>query len=565
VSRGFAIVAAGTLAACSRTESADPCAGVDCSQRGACLAEGVEAYCACIDGYHPVGLSCEADDRADPCRGVDCSGHGSCRADARGPWCECEAGFHHPAGTELVCLADAGADADARGDTDGRRDGDAPGDGESLAEGDAPADGEAGVDAEADAGCPPGRADCDGDPANGCETSVADDLANCGACGAICDLPHATESCIDGTCRFRVCEPGGWYDCDGNPANGCEADLGSVAHCGACYAACGPAHATPACVAGRCEVAACDAGWGNCNGGHGDGCEASLATSSNCGSCGHACSGREIWCDGGACAAHWIEIDVRNYIMVDSPGWKLCQSDMACCHDGFRDEDGEWLIGTYCTSGVYMRDYLRRDADAPYLFGVFKNSEYENFRCFANPDQFCSDRNDYPPQAVPLVMMLPILPARVVSEAGGTATGVTPGATLIPEYETWRAFDERGFSATDCHDLGFHGRIWQRNWTFVVDEVDFGGDVGVQRNVWVLESESSGPQPGGDWRGGQRFERYWKTTAYAGVREMGAEDGDCRTSPGAGTCDGVYMPQNITAFPRVVADDYHIPPVCRGF
>jgi len=31
--------------------------------------------------------------------------------------------------------------------------------------------------------CPPGRGDCDGDPANGCEADLSTDTDNCRACG----------------------------------------------------------------------------------------------------------------------------------------------------------------------------------------------------------------------------------------------------------------------------------------------------------------------------------------------------------------------------------------------
>jgi hypothetical protein len=78
------------------------------------MTEAGVAYCACLDGYHPMGLACEADDPARPCDEVDCSGHGECRADAGGPWCECDPGYHHPEGTDLLCLPDV---------TDGGEDG----------------------------------------------------------------------------------------------------------------------------------------------------------------------------------------------------------------------------------------------------------------------------------------------------------------------------------------------------------------------------------------------------------------------------------------------------------
>jgi hypothetical protein len=47
--------------------------------------------------------------------------------------------------------------------------------------------------------CSVGFADCDHDRATGCETVLATDLANCGACGNDCTLVTAT-SCVDGSC-----------------------------------------------------------------------------------------------------------------------------------------------------------------------------------------------------------------------------------------------------------------------------------------------------------------------------------------------------------------------------
>jgi len=43
--------------------------------------------------------------------------------------------------------------------------------------------------------CPTGRGDCDGHPANGCETDLTEDPDNCG----VCDHPCAGE-CVDGLC-----------------------------------------------------------------------------------------------------------------------------------------------------------------------------------------------------------------------------------------------------------------------------------------------------------------------------------------------------------------------------
>jgi len=46
--------------------------------------------------------------------------------------------------------------------------------------------------------CDPGVADCDGLLHTGCETLVASDAANCGACGHACG---AGQACVGSVCR----------------------------------------------------------------------------------------------------------------------------------------------------------------------------------------------------------------------------------------------------------------------------------------------------------------------------------------------------------------------------
>lgn len=69
--------------------------------------------------------------------------------------------------------------------------------------------------------CPQGYANCDGDPANGCEVNLTEDAEHCGTCGASCPSQgNAMGVCVAGTCG-NAC-PVGTYDCDGSPDNGCE-------------------------------------------------------------------------------------------------------------------------------------------------------------------------------------------------------------------------------------------------------------------------------------------------------------------------------------------------------
>lgn len=69
--------------------------------------------------------------------------------------------------------------------------------------------------------CQAGYANCDGNAANGCEAILTEDEANCGACGTVCQgSGNATGVCVSGSCGVAC--PVGRYDCDGNAANGCE-------------------------------------------------------------------------------------------------------------------------------------------------------------------------------------------------------------------------------------------------------------------------------------------------------------------------------------------------------
>lgn len=97
--------------------------------------------------------------------------------------------------------------------------------------------------------CEAGYVDCDGDLATGCEAATATSIEHCGACGMRCPTaPNTVATCVAGACRSACAT--GYADCDGNPANGCEVDVrASSEHCGGCGRAC---------VAGRtCRSGVC--------------------------------------------------------------------------------------------------------------------------------------------------------------------------------------------------------------------------------------------------------------------------------------------------------------------
>jgi hypothetical protein len=154
------------------------------------------------------------------------------------------------------------------------------------------------------ASCEASYADCNGDFNDGCEVDLTSDADHCGSCESPCALPNASAACVRGSCVVAQCAPG-FANCDGDVANGCEANLITDAdNCGACAHACVAPNATPACEQGQCVVSACNLGSMDCDGNPGNGCEALLSNDRfNCGACGQACASAKPLCVEGVCVA----------------------------------------------------------------------------------------------------------------------------------------------------------------------------------------------------------------------------------------------------------------------
>lgn len=136
-------------------------------------------------------------------------------------------------------------------------------------------------------GCDDDWVDCDGAADNGCEADTRS-VDHCGACFHACHFDGTVALCVDGQCAPGACLDG-LGDCDGDPATGCETSLTSLADCGACGASCDIDHASETCAGGHCEIGACEPGWGDCDDDP-DTCERPLDTTDDCGACGNDCS-----------------------------------------------------------------------------------------------------------------------------------------------------------------------------------------------------------------------------------------------------------------------------------
>lgn len=158
--------------------------------------------------------------------------------------------------------------------------------------------------------CKPGRGNCDGNLANGCETNTRT-ADNCGGCGLSC---AAGQDCrVDRGQNNKLgcmCSPGQTF-CQSSCENGlCQGECFDLSsdpkNCGACGRVCpgstGSPNSMPACNYGTCTIE-CRAGYADCNGSASDQCEVTIDSDPmNCGGCGKVCdavAGQA--CVGGRC------------------------------------------------------------------------------------------------------------------------------------------------------------------------------------------------------------------------------------------------------------------------
>ena len=140
--------------------------------------------------------------------------------------------------------------------------------------------------------CQAAYLDCNGDPADGCETNGASDLANCGNCGNACTAVGATTpACSAGSCITTMCS-GTNRTCKAGPIDSCEINTATdVANCGSCGKQCAAvANGTPGCTASNCGIASCNPNYSDCDSAIANGCEVNTTTDrNNCSACGKVC------------------------------------------------------------------------------------------------------------------------------------------------------------------------------------------------------------------------------------------------------------------------------------
>ena len=185
--------------------------------------------------------------------------------------------------------------------------------------------------------CKFGFADCNKSINDGCEVDLLT-VRDCGLCGNVCAAPaNATAGCKAGVCGVGICN-NLFGDCDNNPGNGCEKGLANdVMNCGKCGAVCNFANAQGACLGGQCGLFQCNPGFTDCDMNAANGCEANLDNDArNCGKCGVVCPQNTPRCFQGACAANLPaaylgSINGQGYYKVQAAGVMTDNNVLVTC------------------------------------------------------------------------------------------------------------------------------------------------------------------------------------------------------------------------------------------
>lgn len=179
--------------------------------------------------------------------------------------------------------------------------------------------------------CPEGLTCC----AGGCVDNTTN-IDHCGGCGKKCSAANGSPACTASKCVIASCKTP-YENCDGNVANGCEIDTTSnVNHCGGCGKKCSFSNATGSCAVGVCNISSCASGFGDCNGNAADGCEADLARDpNNCGGCGkkptETCNLRDDNCNGACDDVDGCRVAIHRSFSGSDYFYTTSSSEAGCC------------------------------------------------------------------------------------------------------------------------------------------------------------------------------------------------------------------------------------------
>ena len=175
--------------------------------------------------------------------------------------------------------------------------------------------------------------DCDRNPANGCEINPRrGDPDNCGACGKKCAAGLLCQP--NGGCATTCDAPA--TACDG----GCVNTSADPQNCLGCDKVCpgfGAPNTAVTCSGAGC-ASSCTGGFTDCNGNAADGCECDPTSTCTSGSCQSCTTFLARGCSTGACCQY-------------SYGAPVCTGDLCCIPSRSHCENGAWCCSGVCTFG----------------------------------------------------------------------------------------------------------------------------------------------------------------------------------------------------------------------
>ncbi|MBI3185306.1 MAG: hypothetical protein HYZ28_24470 [Myxococcales bacterium] len=202
---------------------------------------------------------------------------------------------------------------------------------------------------EQDAHCPKGQRCCGG----ACKDLMADP-ENCGNCGAACSAVNASPACVAGACQLTCNSSSG--NCNNDPRDGCETSLlYGLEHCGACGKACYASNASGVCSQGSCGMGACNLGYADCDKKPQNGCEVDTRSSPvHCGECSRACAPANAtgMCRSGSCLVAQCNTGFGDCNQTASDG---CETDLSssaahCGACAAACGQGQSCVATKCVS-----------------------------------------------------------------------------------------------------------------------------------------------------------------------------------------------------------------------
>jgi hypothetical protein len=196
--------------------------------------------------------------------------------------------------------------------------------------------------------CELGWTDCDGNPKNGCEANLPNDPFNCGQCGTVCP---SGQPCITGSCEISCGPNKDHAQCPGDPPNSCATLLGTNKNCNFCEDVCALANADSQCTPMNngwvCKLVQCNTGYTDCDMNPANGCETNTFNDpKNCGSCGIVCGANEN-CGGGFCSCIPGFADC-NMMQADGCETDLSTDAMSCGSCGNACAAGHACVAGMC-------------------------------------------------------------------------------------------------------------------------------------------------------------------------------------------------------------------------